>query len=334
MQNSKKFVALGGCFLALFIFFSQSIVWFSIDCLTRWGFHGVILIEANNEKIFERSILEEKSPQFLCASLIKQITSTLILKEFDRGTLKLKDKANKYLEESQKIDNRIGIWHLLSHSSGIQKDNSMKFDPGTAHEYSNYGYIILGTILENVTKTSFSELAQNLLSEQGMTDSFLLDAPTLPEIQQKHPNFVLSSAADTSSFSYVEEDGERIFPTNPCGGLISTAHDLSKWNNRLHEGRILPYHLYEMMIYPRIQSDFPEGYYGYGICNAGNEIYHIGYVSGYKSTMSYFPKTKISLIILENQCCDDYRRDFWKHRLIRWLVGFVVPEKLFKNQRS
>ena len=186
--------------------------------------------------------------------------------------------------------------------------------------------------MENVTETSFSELAQNLLSEQGMTDSFLIDAPTLPEIQQKHPHFVLSSAADTSSFSYVEEDGERIFPGNSCGGLISTVHDLSKWNNKLHEGGILPYDLYEMMIYPRIQSDFPEGYYGYGVCNSENEIYHIGYVSGYKSTISYFPKTKISLIILENQCCDDCEKDFRKHRWIRWLVGLIVPESLLKNQ--
>ena len=113
-----------------------------------------------------------------------------------------------------------------------------------------------------------------------------------------------------------------IFPGNSCGGLISSAQDLSKWNNQLNEGKILPYDLYKMMIYPRILSDFPKGYYGYGLCNTENEIYHIGYVCGYKSTMSYFPKTRISLIILENKCCNDNEKDFRKHRWIRWLTDY------------
>lgn len=336
MRNSKSFLVVGCCFFTLisfvFCFFFQDVVLFSIDFLTRRNFHGVILIETNNKKIFEKSTLKEKNPQFLCASLIKQITSALILREFDRGNLKLGDRANEYLDESQQIDDRIETWHLLSHSSGIQRDNSVKFEPGTAHEYSNYGYMILGIILENVTKFSFSELAQNFLLEQGMTNSFLVDAPTLPEIQQKHPSFVLSATADTSSFSYVEEDGKKIFPGNSCGGLISTAQDLSTWNRRLNEGEILPYDLYKMMIYPRIPSNFSEGYYGYGLCNSEKEIYHFGYVCGYKSIMAYFPKTKISLVILENQCCNDYEEDFRKYRWIRWLVGFLNPKELLKNQ--
>ncbi len=331
MRNSKILLILVICFSFLVDF--QNIALFSIDFLTHRDFHGVILIESDNEKIFEKSTLKEKNSQFLCASLIKQITSVLILKEVERENLKLSDKANKYLDESQKIDDQIEIWHLMSHCSGIQKDSSVRFDPGTAYEYSNYGYIILGAILENITKTPFSKLAENLLSEQGMKDSFLIDAPTLSEIQKRHPNFELSAASDRSSFSYVEKDDERIFPGNSCGGLISTAQDLSKWNRRLNGREILPYDLYKMMIYPRIRADFPEGYYGYGLCNDEKEIYHIGYACGYKSTMSYFPKTRISLIILENRCCDDYEKDFRKHRWIRWLVGLLVPESLLANQR-
>ncbi len=74
----------------------------------------------------------------------------------------------------------------------------------------------------------------------------------------------------------------------------------------------------------RIQADFPEGYYGYGLCNAKGEIYHIGYAYGYRSTMSYFPKTKVSLIILENYADNDYQKDFKKHRWIRWLTRLLA----------
>jgi len=296
---------------------------FLIDLITSWGFHGVILIEKNNELIFKKSTLGKSHPQFLCASLMKQITSALILREVESGSLRLDEKANKYLKKSQKIDDQIEIQHLLSHSSGLQKDNSVKFAPGSDYEYSNYGYIVLGTILENVTKSSFSDLIQNLFTELNMNDSCVVDAPTLPEIQERHSLFVLSPKADQSQFFYVEKEGEKKFPGNSCGGLISTAEDLGKWNHQLHSGKVLSSDLYNLMISPKIKANFPEGYYGYGVCRySQDEIYHIGYACGYKSTMAYFPKSKISLIILENDSCDDYEKDFRKHRWIRWLVSW------------
>ncbi len=296
-----------------------------IDLITSWGFHGVVLIEKNNEIVFKKSTLNKNHSQFLCASLIKQMTSALILREVERGHLRLDEKANKYLDESQKINDRIEIHHLLSHSSGLQRDNSVKFTPGSAYEYSNYGYMILGTILENVTKSSYSDLAQNLFAELNMHDSFLVDAPTLPEIQERHPQFVLSPKADRSKFFYIEKDSEKKFPGNPCGGLISTAEDLSKWNYQLHNGKVLSSDLYESMVEPKIKANFPEGHYGYGVCRySQDEIYHIGYACGYKSTMAYFPKSKISLVILENDSYDDYEKDFRKHRWIRWLISVML----------
>lgn len=295
-----------------------------IDLITSCGFHGIVLIERDNEVIFKKSTLSENHPQFLCASLIKQITSALILREVGQGHLRLDEKANKYLEESQKIDDQIEVQHLLSHSSGLQIDNSVKFTPGSAYEYSNYGYVVLGMILENVTKSSFSDLAQNLFTELKMNDSFLVDAPTLPEIREKHPRFVLSKKANESQFFCIEKNEEKQFPRNPCGGLISTAEDLGRWNYQLHNGKVLPSDLYRLMITPKIKADFPEGYYGCGVCiHSQEEIYHIGYACGYKSTIAYFPKSKISLVILENNSCDDYKKDFRKHRWIRWIVSIL-----------
>ena len=298
---------------------------FVIDLLVGWGFRGVILIEKDNKVIFRKSTLKQYNPQFFCASLVKQITSTLILKELEKNTLRLNDKANKYLNESQKISDNIEIQHLLSHCSGLQSDNSTKFPASSHYEYSNQGYVILGMILENITKTSFSDLAQNLFTKLNMKDSFLIDAPNLREIKQKHPCFVLSEKAKTTRFVYKKQDGKLFFPRNSCGGLISTAEDLSRWNNLLHEEKILSHDIYRSMIAPQIKANFPEGYYGYGICRySQRETYHIGYACGYKSTMSYFPKSKISLVILENYACNNYEKDFRKHRWIRWLVRYFL----------
>jgi len=319
----KQLPILCAVILAI-VFCFQNMQLFALSLITEYGVHGVVLIESDDKVIFKKSTLKTDDPQFLCASLIKQITSVLILRECERGKIQLHEKANNYLKESQNIDNRIEIQHLLSHTSGLQENNSLKFAPGSAYEYSNYGYVVLGRILENVTHSSFSELAQKLFAEQGMNDSFLVDAPTLSEIQRKHPNVVLSATADKVQFSYIEKNSKYVFPRNSCGGLISTAADLSKWNRQLHGGKILSDASYQAMIYPRIEANFPEGYYGYGLCRySQDEIYSIGYACGYKATLSYFPQSRVSLVILENDSCGDYQKDFRWHRWIRWLVRLI-----------
>lgn len=306
------------------IFYLQNIVLFAVNLITEYCISGVVLIESDNGVIFKKFTLKTDNPQFVCASLVKQITSVLVLRECERGYIELNEKANKYLNAFQKIDNRIEVQHLLSHCSGLQEDNTVKFTPGTSYEYSNYGYVVLGRILENVTNSSFTELAQDLFMKQGMTDSCLVDAPTLPEIQRKHPNLVLSATAKKVKFACAKKNGLQTFPRNSCGGLISTAEDLGKWNRQLHNGRILSDEWYQLMIYPRIKSNFPEGYYGYGLCRySQQEIYSIGYACGYKATMSYFSKSRISLIILENDSCGNYQKDFKAHCWIRFLMKWL-----------
>ena len=76
---------------------------------------------------------------------------------------------------------------------------------------------------------------------------------------------MLSEKADTSSFFYIKKGREKKFPGNSCGGLISTAESLSKWNYQLHNEKILSSDLYKIMIDFQIKADFPEGHYGYGL---------------------------------------------------------------------
>lgn len=330
-KKNKIFICLGSILIILLIcFFNiEKCVFCIINLLSYYSFHGVILIERNNQIIFQQSYLNKpiNRQQFLCGSLVKQITSVLILQEVSNGRIELNKKANQYLQPSQKIDEKITIHQLLSHISGIQKNAPVKFEPGSKYEYSNYGYVILGYILENVTQQCLDEIASNLFKKYKMADTFLVDAPTPYEIQKKHPDFLLASSkvnnrdfSKTTTFSYVTESDKNIFFANAGGGLISTACDLLKWNYQLHNQKILQPKLYEKITTPVIKSNFPEVFYCYGICSDTNEKFHIGYVGGYVSTLSYFPKQKISLVILENASWENVGSDFRKHLWIRKLI--------------
>lgn len=307
-------------------------------------FRGVVLIAKDDRIIYEKSYLDEClcDQQFLVASLVKQMTSTLILKQAEKGKLNISEKANKYLKEGQKIHDEITVHHLMSHTSGVMNGRSVKFPPGTQYEYSNTAYVILGYILKNITGKEFDDLADEMFRSLEMDDSFLIDEEFICNLKNKHPSFMQSLLFDhghfceisnTSKRSYIMDRGKKVFFANSCGGLVSTAYDLNQWNYMLHNGKILSPKMYQKMISKVIKSDFPRGFYGYGVCIPNDEeIYHIGYVSGYKSTLSYFPKYKISLVILENISVNDYEPDFKMHNDIRKIVLKYV-QRLEKNRQ-
>lgn len=99
-------------------------------------------------------------------------------------------------------------------------------------------------------------------------------------------------------------------------------------------GNIVPQKQYEIMARPVIASNFPAGLAGYGFCMYHGERYSIGYVDGYKATLSYFPCHKITLIILENATYHNFNKDFRLHVSIRntiryWSRMRVITEEFF-----
>ena len=93
------------------------------------------------------------------------------------------------------------------------------------------------------------------------------------------------------------------------GGIISTTHDLVKWNHALYQGKIISMFLVEMMTARYIQKEtypyydgFETLFYGYGIDIHEQQKYyqHCGGIAGYQSKISYNPTTKITIVNLSN----------------------------------
>ena len=120
---------------------------------------------------------------FRIASMTKSFTAMAILRLRDEGKLSLDDPAERYVPELKTLryptsdSPRITIRHLLTHSEGFPEDNpwgdqqlseteesftrmlrgGIPFStaPGTAYEYSNYGFAILGRIVSAVSRQSY-----------------------------------------------------------------------------------------------------------------------------------------------------------------------------------
>lgn len=176
------------------------------------GFPGLIIaVQKGTEKPWVgaagHSNIEKQKPmlkndRFHLASVTKIFTSVAILKLIDEGSLKIDDKAIKYLDSSIvgpiPFIEEIKISQLLDHSSGIYSFNndmeyietligSKAFDKvswsskqllslaygsrvepqgkvGTGHYYADTNLILLSLIIENISGMSFREfIKENLL---------------------------------------------------------------------------------------------------------------------------------------------------------------------------
>jgi len=121
---------------------------------------------------------------FRVGSITKTLTAAAVMTLVDDGLVELDSSASTYVGRVP-VDERVTVRDLLQHTSGIpdytQSDEFFgevygdtsrvwtpeeigalvagrsDFDPGTSWEYSNTNYVILGTLVEEVTGQPFHE---------------------------------------------------------------------------------------------------------------------------------------------------------------------------------
>ncbi len=190
----------------------------------------------------------ETGTQFRIASMTKSFTSLAILKLRDEGKLSLDDEVSKWIPEVGRFRYPTGdtaplrVRQLLTHGAGFPEDNPWgdqqlgrsaqvmtdwlsrgipwSTPPDTAYEYSNYGFGMLGRIVERASGREYREfLEKEILTPLGMTHSTLEPAE-----------------AKNAAVGYRRENGEyRAEPSLPhgafgaMGGLVTTAADLGRY---------------------------------------------------------------------------------------------------------
>jgi CubicO group peptidase (beta-lactamase class C family) len=143
------------------------------------------------------------SSLFRIASVTKPITSVAIFSLIEQGRLGLDQLVFgaqgllkfDYGDDYPEIVNRITLHHLLTHTCGgwdnsgtdpmftnpemnhrelitwTLRNQPLKNEPGTTYAYSNFGYCILGRVIEKITGESYAEsVQQTVLAKCGIKD--------------------------------------------------------------------------------------------------------------------------------------------------------------------
>ncbi len=115
------------------------------------------------------------------------------------------------------------------------------------------------------------------------------------------------------------------------GSFLSTAEDLTIWNKKFYSGKLLKRRTLKMVKTKqngavRNHPIFGVTDYGYGITVDTKEnilqLGQTGFAPGFVSMNFYFPKTKTSVIVLENVAydTDDLKKTFYYHKEILKII--------------
>jgi CubicO group peptidase (beta-lactamase class C family) len=285
---------------------------------------------------------------FRIASMTKSFTALAILKLRDEGKLSLDDLASKWIPELAGLNypttdsEPIRVRHLLTHGAGFPEDNpwgdrhldesdaeltrwlkaGIPFStaPGTAYEYSNYGFGLLGRIVSKASGMPYDEyLEKNILTPLGMTASTLEPS--------KVPDRLRARGYRKAGEGYAEVPPLGHGAFGAMGGLLTSARDLAKFvayqlaafppRDDADQGPVRRSSQREMQSAWRPSSfsvsrpgpgeplQAVTGSYGYGLgvtqtCEFGQVVAHSGGLPGFGSHMRWLPEYGVGIFAMAN----------------------------------
>ncbi|MEZ9593019.1 serine hydrolase domain-containing protein [Shewanella sp. 10N.261.52.F9] len=302
-------------------------------------FNGIIMVKKDNQPVFTYISGDkvDSNSSFLIGSLSKQVTAALILKAVDDGLIDLDKSVSHYLlKDGNKprayVPPSVTVSQLLSHTSGLLKmGEAPLYKPGSQFQYSNYGYALLGDILAVVYQQPIEQLVQQL-NQQYQLDGLYAQTGHIAHIASSHPGFIIGQTETLSA----DADGNLLSQLTPVditidnslvafGGMAASVEAYSRFQDALYNGKLISQQSLALMTSPQATREHRWGVleYGFGTQISRDEelveYSHSGYLPGYVSLGVYYPKSKVSLLILENTSWDLSNRErvFGLHDAIR-----------------
>jgi CubicO group peptidase (beta-lactamase class C family) len=291
-------------------------------------FSGVLVVEQNGKRLYGKHFgladRENNTPvrldtPFLFASQGKMFTAVSVLQLIEAGKLGFDDPIGKYLTDyPNKEMAKVTVRQLLSHQGGtgdigvlqpneglnrawartigdlikLNGDRAPAFPPGSRFEYSNYGFLLLGALVEKVSgQNYYAYVAEHVFGPAGMT------ATSFPTLEQ------IACVAR----GYTQDNDGRLMPStdqlpwrgSPAGGGVATADDEVRFVEALKAGKLISLPMLTEAI--KQQTDW----YGYGFISSGpTEFPHWGHGGGARgnsAALSVYPSNNMTMVCLSNR---------------------------------
>lgn len=280
----------------------------------RGMFAGALLLLQNDVPLVARgwgtsstdAPITLDTPMFL-ASAGKMFTAVSVLQLVETGKVDLDAPLGTYLTDYPNAEMaRVTIRQLLQHRGGtgdmgilargdgdsrakartiadivaLNGNRAPSFPPGSRMEYSNYGFLLLGAVVERVSGQSYYDyVEEHVFAPAGMTSAGFPDLDHLDGV-----------ATGLTTF-YGEEDelvsNVPVLPWRgtPAGGGVASANDMRKFIDALRSGKLLSPAMFKRA---RTPSETPWYGMGFILASGGDSYWGHGGQSYGMDTASYF----------------------------------------------
>lgn len=264
----------------------------------------------------EWDVPNSPSTKFRLGSITKQFTAASILLLEERGKLKVEDPVKKHLPDAPAAWDKVTIFHLLTHTSGIPsftsfpdyqsteavpttpeklvarfRNKPLEFQPGEKWSYSNSGYVLLGYLIERISGDTYEKFVQeNIFTPLGMQDS---GYDSHAAIIKHRASGYTPRAGGMVNAGYID-----MTIPHAAGALYSTTEDLLRWERGLFGGKLLSAASLHKMTTP-FKSEYAFGL-GVKTSNGHKVINHGGGIEGFNTFLAYYPDDKLTVIVLAN----------------------------------
>src|ERR1044071_6167279 len=170
-------------------------------------FAGAVLVAKDGKTVFAQAYgltdREKKTPntlktRFRVGSMNKMFTAVATLQLVQNGKLDLKAPFGNYLTDypNKDLASKVTIEQMLSHTGGtgdifgpefdknrlelktlqdyvkLYGNRAVQYEPGSRRQYSNYGFLLLGVLIEKVSgQTYYDYVRDHIYKPAGMTGS-------------------------------------------------------------------------------------------------------------------------------------------------------------------
>ncbi len=240
-------------------------------------FSGAVLIARAGKPICEfavgladreRNIANTLETKFRIGSMNKMFTAVSILQLVQAGRIALNDPLDKYLPDypNRELARQVTLHHLLTHTGGTgdvfgpeykehRKElrkledyvrlfgaRPTEFPPGSDWRYSNYGFVLLGVVIEKVTGQSYYDyVSEHVYAPAGMkaTGSFPEDQAVPLRSVGYIPFRPEGSPPPKPGQKWWPNDDTLPYRGSSAGGGYSTVGDLLAFANAIEQHVLL-----------------------------------------------------------------------------------------------
>ncbi len=263
----------------------------------------------------------EVDTKFRIGSISKTMTTFGLGLLYDNGKLNWDDSLSTYLSQFKKQQHQPTLRQVAGHQGGIRhykgtefvskrqfksiaesmtvfENDKLLFAPGTQYQYSTYGYVALGRVIELVSEQNYLEfMKEKVFQPLGMTN-------TIPEDAGKDES--------NSSLLYSKGGKRPAMEVNQSsrwagGGFLSTPTDIVQMINGASQVLAIGT-LYELIAPQNLKNGKKTGY-GMGFRISQTEagqmiVHHGGRSAGARAFLLVLPAEQIAVAICTNTEAD------------------------------